>query len=192
MIWLRRIAAAPLLLLALICTIGAVRIFLHDLPDETVGSGVFTAIIAAAAGTGAFFLLRPDLSKLRQLSFAQLRDWVYANAIGQAAVLYVIAAILMLAAPAYQLGPAFLAVCVFTVSAPWAAARKRHWWVHAVLAVLGFFLLGLGLAVTSEAIAPRGFGEAGMVFLLPMEGFPVLLVVSGIVRWVRGAREPKV
>ena len=127
---------------------------------------------------------------LRQLSFAQLRDWVYANAIGQAAVLYVIAAILMLAAPAYQLAPAFLAVCVFAVSAPWAAARQRRWWVHAVLAVLGFCLLGLGLAATSEAIAPRGFGEAGMLFLLPMEGFPVLLVVSGIVRWVRGVREP--
>jgi hypothetical protein len=61
--------------------------------------------------------------------------------------------------------------------------------VHAVLAVLGFCLLGLGLAATSEAIRLRGFGEAGMVFLLPMEGFPVLLVVSGIVRWVRGVRE---
>jgi hypothetical protein len=26
-----------------------------------------------------------------------------------------------------------------------------------------------------------------MLFLLPMEVFPVLLVVSGIVRWIRGA-----
>ena len=190
--WLRRIAAAPLLLLALICTIGAVRIFTHDLPDETVGTGVFAAILAAAAGIGAFFLLRRDLSLLDQLSFAQVRDWVYANAIGQAAALYAIAVILMLAAPAYQLGPAFLAVCVFSVSAPWAAARQRRWWLHAVLALLGFCLLGLGLAATSEAIAPRGFGEGGMLFLLPMMGFPVLLVVSGIVRWVRGVREPKV
>ena len=122
--WLRRIAAAPLLLLALICTIGAVRIFIHDLPDETVGTGVFAAILAAAAGIGAFFLLRRDLSLLDQLSFEQVRDWVYANAIGQAAALYAIAVILMLAAPAYQLGPAFLAVCVFSVSAPWTAARS--------------------------------------------------------------------
>jgi hypothetical protein len=29
-----------------------------------------------------------------------------------------------------------------------------------------------------------------MLFLLPMEAFPVLLVVSGVVRWVRGVREP--
>jgi hypothetical protein len=32
--WLRRIAAAPLLLLALICAIGAVRIFTHDHPYD--------------------------------------------------------------------------------------------------------------------------------------------------------------
>ena len=191
MIWLRRIAAAPLLLLALICTIGAVRILIHDLPDETpVASGVFTAIIAAAALAGAFFLLRPDLRLLRQLSFSQVRDWVYANPLGQAAMLYVIAVILMLAAPPYQLAPAFLAVCVYCVSSTWVTARRQRWWAYALLALLGFCLLGLGLAATSEGIAPRGFGEGGMLFLLPMEGFPVLLVVSGIVRLVRGAREP--
>ncbi len=191
MIWLRRIAAAPLLLLALICTIGAVRILIHDLPDETpVASGVFTAIIAAAAGAGAYFLLRPDLLLLRQLSFAQVRDWVYSNPLGQAAGLYVTAVILMAAAPPYQLAPGFLAVCVYCVSSTWAAARRQRWWVYALLALVGFCLLLFGLAATSEAIAPRGFGEAGMLFLLPMEGFPVLLVVSGIVRLVRGAREP--
>jgi hypothetical protein len=187
--WLRRIAAAPLLLLALICTIGAVRIFIHDLPDETVGSGVFTAIIAAVFGIGAYFLLRPDILLLRQLSFAQVRDWAYSNPLGQAALLYVVALILMLAAPAYQLAPGFLAACAYSVAAPWAVARRRRWWVHAALALLGFCLLLFGLAASSEAIAPRGFGEGGMLFLLPMEGFPVLLIVSGIVRWVRGARE---
>jgi Na+/phosphate symporter len=96
----------------------------------------------------------------------------------------------MLAAPAYQVAPAVLAVCVYSVASTWAAALRRRWWVHAALAVLGFCLLFLGLAATSEAIAPRGFGEAAMLFLLPMEGFPVLLALSGIVRLVRGVREP--
>lgn len=45
------------------------------------------------------------------------------------------------------------------------------------------------LAGTGEALAPRGFGEAGMLFLLPMEAFPILLTVSGIVRLIRGARK---
>jgi hypothetical protein len=190
MIWLRRIAAAPLLLLALVCTIGAVRIFVHDLPDASVGEGVFAALIAAVALVGAFFLLRPDLLLLQQLSFAQAREWAYSNPLGQVAVLYVVAAILMLAAPPYQLAPGFLAACTYSVSSTWSVARRQRWWLHALLAVLGFCLLLLGLAATSEAIAPRGFGEGGMLFLLPLEGFPVLLVVSGIVRLVRGAREP--
>ena len=185
--WLRRIAAAPLLLLALICTIGAVRIFTHDL-DESFGSGVAAAVVAAAAAVGAFFLLRPDLVLLRQLTFAQVRDWAYWNPLGQAVLLYVIAAIVMLAIPEYQLAPAFLAVCAFSVVAPWTAALQPRWWVNAGLAVLGFCLLFLALAATSEAIAPRGFGEGAMVFLLPLEGFPLLLVVSGVARLIRGAR----
>src|SRR5436190_14471003 len=99
MTWLRRIAAAPLLLLALICTIGAVRIFTHDLPDETFGSGVSAAALAAASAVGAFFLLRPDL---RQLTFAQVRDWAYLNPLGLAALFYVASVIVMLAIPEYQ------------------------------------------------------------------------------------------
>jgi hypothetical protein len=185
--WLRRIAAGPLLLLALICTIGAVRIFTHDL-DESFGSGVFAAVIAAAAGAGTVLLLWPDLVLLRQLSFAQVRDWAYLNPLGQAALLYVAAAIVMLAIPEYQLAPAFLALCALSVVAPWTAALQLRWWVHAALAVLGWCLLFLGLVATSEAITPRGFGEGAMLFLLPLEGFPVLLVVSGVVRLIRGAR----
>jgi hypothetical protein len=186
--WLRRIAAAPLLLLSLICVIGAVRIFTHDLPDEGGGGGVSAAVLAAASAVGAFFLLRPDLVLLRQLTFAQVRDWAYSNPLGQAAVLYVVAAILMLAAPEYQLAPAFLAACILSVVAPWTAALQQRWWMHACLAVLGWCLLLLALAATAEAITPRGFGEAGMLFLLPLEGFPILLVVSGVVRLIRGAR----
>ena len=185
--WLRRIAAAPLLLLALICVIGAARIFAHDLPDQSVGSGIFAALLAAALVVGAFFLLRPDLVLLRQLSLAQVRDWVYLNPLGQAVALYVIAAILMLAAPEYQLAPGFLAVCIFSVVSPWQAALQQRWWVHAGLVLLCWCVLLLALAATSEAIRPRGFGEAGMLFLLPMEGFPILLVASGIVRLIRGA-----
>jgi len=187
--WLRRIAAAPLLLLSLICVIGSVRIFTHDLPeDEGGGGGASAAVLAAAAAVGAFFLLRPDLVLLRQLSFAQVRDWAYFNPLGQAIALYVIAVILMLAAPEYQLAPGFLAVCILSVVAPWTAALQQRWWVYAGLAVLGWCLLLFALAATAEAITPRGFGEAGMLFLLPMEGFPILLVVSGVVRLMRGAR----
>jgi hypothetical protein len=186
--WLRRIAAAPLLLLTLICAIGTIRIFTHDLPDESVGTGVFTALLAAATAAGAFLLLRPDLLLLRQVSFAQFRDWVYVNPLGQAAALYVIAAILMVAVPEYELAPAFLAVCALTVAAPWTAALQQRWWAYAGLAVLGWCLLFLALAGTAEVIRPRGFGEGGMVFLLPMEGFPMLLAASGIVRLIRRGR----
>jgi hypothetical protein len=55
--------------------------------------------------------------------------------------------------------------------------------------LLGFCLLFLALVGTSEAIKPRGFGEGAMIFLLPLQGFPILLLVSGFVRWVRGAHE---
>jgi hypothetical protein len=186
--WLRRIAAAPLLLLALICAIGAVRIFTHDLPDETIGTGIFTAVLAALSIAGAFFLLRPDLLLLRELTFAQIRDWLYTNPLGQAALLYVIAAIIMATGPEYQIVPGLLAICIFSVWSTWTTALQRRWWAYAGLALLGFCLLFFGLAGTSEALAPRGFGEAGMLFLLPLEGFPILLIVSGIVRLVRGVR----
>jgi hypothetical protein len=180
--WLRRIAAAPLLLLALICAIGAARSFTHDLPDETVGGGVSAALIAGVAAIGAFFLLRPDL---RELSSAQIRRWAYANPLGQAASLYVVAAILMLAGPDYQLAPALLAMCVFSVASAWTAALQLRWWLHAALALLGWCLLFFALAATSEVLTPRGFGEGAMLFLLPLEGFPILLAASGIVRLVR-------
>ena len=189
MMWLRRIGAAPLLLLAFILCVGAVRIFTGNLPDQSTGSGIFISIFGAAAGVGAFFLLRPDLLRLREVSRTQFRDWVFKNPIGQALALYVIAAIFMIAAPQYELVPALLAICVYSVAAPWCGARQQRWWTHAGLAVLGFCLMFFALAGTGEALAPRGFGEAGMLFLLPMEGFPILLVVSGIVRLVRGARE---
>src|SRR5215510_5708921 len=96
MMWLRRVAAAPLALIGLICAIGAVRIFTHDLPDETFSGGVFAAVAALVAGVAVFFLLRPDLELLRQVSLVQLRDWVYRNPLGQAVALYAIAAVLML------------------------------------------------------------------------------------------------
>lgn len=149
---------------------------------------MFAAVVAVASGVGAVLLLRPDLLLLRQLSFAQVRDWAYFNPLGQAVLLYVIAVIVMLAIPEYQLAPAVVAVCVFSVASAWTAALRQRWWVHAALAVLGCCLLFLGLVATSEAITPRGFGEGAMLFLLPLEGFPVLLVVSGVVRLIRGAR----
>lgn len=189
MIWLRRIGAALLVLLAFILFIGAVRIFTGDLPDQSIGSGAVTAILAVAAGAGGFFLLRPDILRLRDLGFDTFHHWALTNPIGQAVSLYVVAAILMAMAPTYQLAPALLAICVYSVAAPWHAARQQRWWAHAGMAVLGFCLMFFALAGTGEALAPRGFGEAGMLFLLPMYGFPTLLLVSGILRLVRGARE---
>src|SRR5437667_5726174 len=154
--WLRRIAAAPLLLLALICGIGAVRIFTHDLPDESIGSGIFAAVIAAAFAAGAFFLLRPDFALLRELSFAQIRDWACFNPLGQATALYVVAAILMRVVPEYKLAPAFLAVCILSVAAPWRAALRKRWWGQAGRACLACGLFFLALAAPAKPIRPGG------------------------------------
>lgn len=186
--WVRRVAAAPLLLLALICAIGAVRIFSHDLPDESLGTGVFAAVVAVAAAGGAFLMLRPDLLLLRELTVGELRAWALSNPLGQAASLYALAAVLMVASREYQLVPALLAMCIFSVASAWTSALQQRWWLYALLSVLGWCALFLGLAATSEAITPKGFGEGAMVFLLPMQAFPVLLIVSGIVRLVRGYR----
>jgi hypothetical protein len=188
--WLRRIAAVPLVVLALICAIGAVRIFAHDLTDSTFTDGLFAAGLAAAAGAAVFFLLRPELQALRGLSFAQWRDWFCRNPLGQALGLYLVTAVLMLATPEYQLGPAVLAMCVFSLASAWTITSRQRWWLWALIALLAFCALFLALGATSEARAPRGFGEGAMLFLLPLQAFPLLLAVSGIVRLVRGAREP--
>jgi hypothetical protein len=185
MLWLRRIASAPLLLLALICGIGATRIFLKNLPDSSFGEGVFVAIFAAGFVLGACFLLRPDLERLRRVPAAQLRSWLFTNPIGQAAILYVAAAVLMVAAPKFSILPALVALCAFSVLSPWSASRARRWWPTATLALLCWLVLFGALAGTAEAITPRGWGEDAMIFLLPMEGFPILLAVSGLVRWLR-------
>ena len=186
--WVCRFVAAPLLLLALICAIGAVRIFSHDLPAESLGTGVFAAVGAVAAVGGAFLLLRPDLLLLRELTVDQLRAWALSNPLGQAASLYVLAAVLMVAIREYQLAPALLAMCIFSCASAWTSTLQQRWGLYAALSVLGWCALFLGLAATSEAIAPGGFGEGAMVFLLPMQVFPALLIVSGIVRLVRGYR----
>jgi len=182
---LRRIAAAPLLLLCLICLIGSVRMFRNELPDSSFGNALFAAFVAAASGIGAFLLIRNDLRALRGLSFAQLREWAFVNPLGQAGLLFAAAAILMLVSPKYGLVVALVALCVFSVLSAWTAAFQRRWWVYAALSVLGWILLFIGLNATAEALTRRGFGEGAMIFLLPMEGFPVLLAVSGLVRWMR-------
>jgi hypothetical protein len=130
-------------------------------------------------------LIRNDLRALRGLSFAQLREWAFVNPLGQAGLLFAAAAILMLVSPKYGLVVALVALCVFSVLSAWTAAFQRRWWVYAALSVLGWILLFIGLNATAEALTRRGFGEGAMIFLLPMEGFPVLLAVSGLVRWMR-------
>ena len=185
MMWLRRIAAAPLLLFAFVCAVGAFRAFAGTLPDSGVGTGVFYVVLVSAALAGAWLLVRPDL---RRLSKADLRRWVLSNPLGQAAALYVVALILMVPIPKFALLPGLLAQCAYSVLAPITTTKARSWWAYAALSVAGFVLLMFALAGTAEALTPRGFGEGGMLFLLPMYGFPILLAVSGIVRWVRRAR----
>src|SRR5215472_13714111 len=160
MLWLRRIAAAPLLLLAFICGIGAIRIFMKNLPDSSFGEGVFAAIFAGVSILGVYFLLRPDLQRLRQVPASAIRGWFFINPIGQAAVLYVAAAAVMAAAPTASLLPGFLAQCAFSVLSAFSAARARRWWLAAGLAVLCWVILLGALAGTAEALTPRGFGEA--------------------------------
>ena len=185
MFWLRRIAAAPLLLLAFICSIGALRIFMKNLPDSSFGEGVFVAIFAGASILGVCFLLRPDIERLRQQPASTISGWFFTNPIGQAAILYVAAAAVMVAAPKASLLPAFLAQCAFSMLSAWSAARARRWWPAAALAVVCWIILFGALAGTAEALTPRGFGEGAMIFLLPMQGFPALLAISGIAWWAR-------
>jgi hypothetical protein len=188
MAWLRRILSAPLILLAFVCAVGAVRIFTGNLPASSVGEGVMAAIFAAAAGAGAYFLLRPEIRRLREMSIAQMRAWIFANPLGQAALLWLAAAPIMAAAPKAALLPGFVAQCVYTVLSTRAAGIARRFWPTAILALLGFILLMGALAGMAEAITPRGFGEGGMVFLLPMYGFLILLPAFGIVRWLRKSK----
>ena len=79
-------------------------------------------------------------------------------------------------------------VRLFTGLSAWTITSQRRWWAYAALAVLGWVLLFFALAATSEALKPRGFGESAMLFLLPMQAFPILLIVSGI---IRSNRKPK-
>jgi len=188
MIWLRRIAAVPLFLLAFVCAVGAVRSFGGSLHGSGFGGGVFYAFVAAAFGAGVYFLLRPDLRRLRSLSRTQVRRWVFKNPLGQAVLLYAAAAVIMLAMPKSPLPAGLLAACVFSVLSAGTAVAAPRWWPHAGLAVLGFVLLLFALGGTAEALTRGGFGEGGMLFLLPMYGFPLLLAVSGVVRLVRRER----
>jgi uncharacterized membrane protein len=161
---LRWFAAMAIALVGFVLAIGAVKAIRGMLPDSGVGSGVFYAVLAAAAVAGAYFLVRQDF---RGLSRADVRRWFLTNPLGQAAVLYAAAAIVMIPLPKVSLVPGLLAQSAYAVTAPTASRRARRWWAHAALAVLGFVLLLVALAGTAEALTPRGFGEAGMVFLLP-------------------------
>jgi hypothetical protein len=185
MMWLRRIAALPLALVALVCAVGAWKSFAGLLPDSGVGSGVFLALFAGAVTVGAYFLLRPDVRRLRDTPWGRVRGWLFTNPLGQAALLYAAAAILMLATRKLPFFAGFLAQCAFSVWAPATSLKAARWWPHAGLAVLGFVLLMLALAGTAESLTKGGFGEAGMLFLLPMYVFPILLALCGIVRWMR-------
>jgi len=186
--WARRILSAPLILLALICGIGTVKIFAGHQPGSSTGEGIVVAFFAAAAGAGAYLLLLPDIRRLGGVTSAQVRKWFFTNPLGQAALLWVVAAPIMATAPEAALLPGLVAQCAYTVLSTRAAGIARRFWPTALLALLCFILLMGALAGTAEALTPRGFGEAGMLFLLPMYGFPILLAVFGIARWVRKSR----
>jgi hypothetical protein len=185
---LRWIAALAIALVGFVLAIGAIKSFRGLLPDQGIGSGIFDAVLAGAAGAGAYFLVRQDF---RGLSRGDVRRWLLTNPLGQAVWLYAAAAIVMLPLPKVSLVPGLLAQSAYAVLAPSAGIKARHWWAHAALAVLGFVLLMVALAGTAEALTPRGFGEAGMVFLLPMYVFCILLPVSGLLRLVRRPRTRK-
>ena len=186
--WVRRILSAPLLLLALICFIGTVRIFTGNLPGSSTGEGIMTAFFAAATGAGVYFLLRPDIRTLRGLTSAQIRRWFFTNPLGQAVLLWIVAAPIMAAAPKAALRPGLVAQCLYTVLSTRAAGAARRFWPTALLALVVFVLLMGALAGTAEALTPRGFGEAGMLFLLPMYGFPILLAIFGLARWLKTSK----
>ena len=188
MIWVRRVLSAPTLLVAFVCLVGTARIFSGSLSGSSTGEGVMVTLFALAAGGAACLLLRPDLRRLRGVSRADVRAWFFSNPLGQAMILYAAAALVMAAAPRASLLPALVAQCVFSAASAATAVRARRWWTHALLSVLGFVLLMGALAATGEAVMPQGFGQGAMVFLLPMEAFPVLLILSGLVRRMRRAR----
>ena len=191
MIWVRRVLAAPLLLVSLVCLIGAGKSFAGRLPESSTGMGVMSLLFAAATGAGAYFLLRPDIRKLGGLSSPQVRKWIFTNPLGQAALLYAVAVPIMAVAREAALLPGLLAQCAYTVLSTRAAGTARRFWPMALLALLGFGVLMVALAGTAEVLHPRGFGEGGMLFLLPMYGFPILLAVFGIARALRKSKAPE-
>ena len=175
--WLRRIAAAPLLLAgADLHDRGHSHLHPRPAGRGTVGSGVFTAIIAAAFGIGAVLPLASDILVLRQPRSRRFATGpIRTRSTGR--LLYVVALILMLAAPAYQLAPVSCGLCRIRSPprGPWrgggAGGCTLRWprWVFAC-------------SSSDWPPPPRRsrrarFGEGGMLFLLPMEGFPVLLIV---------------
>lgn len=180
--WIRWIAAAALGLLAFICLVGALRAFAHTLPDATPGTGIFAAFVAAVSAAGVYFLVRPEL---RGWTPARLREWVRWNPLGQALALYMAAAVVMLAAPAYGLLPAFIAQCIYSAMSAWTIATRPRWWANAVLALVVWVLLLGALTGTAEGLRPKSIGEGGMIFMLPMMAFPVFLLISGVVHFMR-------
>lgn len=94
----------------------------------------------------------------------------------------------MAVAPKAALLPGLVAQCAYTVLSTRAAGTARRLWPTALLALLCFVLLMGALAATAEALIPQGFGEAGMLFLLPMYGFPIFLAIFGIARWLRKSK----
>lgn len=116
---------------------------------------------------------------------------VLRTSLGRALALFVAAVPLMYvaerAARESSIFVAFLALCGFSVADPLLILRGRSWWAGAGLSLAAWILFFVALIAAGDTIHP--FGEGGMIFLLPMMGYPVMLAVSGVVRLFLPRRE---
>src|SRR5262249_28245467 len=64
---------------------------------------------------------------------------------------------------------------------------RPSWWIGAIVSVVVWIVLFIGLTETAESI--HRMGDNAMVFLLPFMLYPLALAISGAVRlegWLRG------
>lgn len=75
---------------------------------------------------------------------------------------------------------AFLGICAYSVIDPVLNVTRRSWWVGALISFAAWLVLFPVLCVAAEAM--HRIGETGMIFVLPIMGYPVMLGISGLVK----------
>lgn len=172
------VVAAVLLLFAFIFVAGAIKLFRHPEPGGSAADWIVPGVLAvpcAVGGAVIAWLLRPPLT--RELL---LRPSV------QALLLYVASLPIMVLVHGLQSLAqvvAFFVFCAFCLTASFGALRRPRWITTALTAIFWGLLLMGALTETAEAISGQKVGEAAMVYLLPMQGLPLLLGVAGVVRF---------